>query len=789
MNQFNKFKDFVHGNLSNKNDKQILSSAILKEEKHVDNIKCILATADKKLSNSMFSSKGSEQERKTKKYPSSSLNKFFSEASETLSTSKTDSVLGRTLFTCSQLQNEFTRILSDHESFIENECLNRIELYLNEDLPAIHRSRKQLNKSHEELKIAKTKYESLVKTLINNPPGNSETQTKIDTLKKEMDYCEQKLEQCRDFHEILMFDFLSKELSISEIFFQYIKSLEIYHDQMLKQIRHYIPVLNGVLQNSTQKPVFGVPLADHLKASGRTISVVIEQCVEFLWPFVQEEGLFRISGSISKVKRMRNAFNAGRLDALDGLKNDAPAVVSTLKSYLRELPEPLLTFDSLQNWIEASKESDQNERLKAIWKVCNALPDANRENLCFLLKFLNELTKHCEKNKMSSQNLAIAIGPSLLWSRGDSFDLSMSNHLPALIETMITYCDYFFPDETFSYYQNFTKSMIDINSDAMNGSSPTNSNQSNNHVNNRKKTPAPKPPSSVSPIPSSESSTSVFSSTTASKLRSRISSFKFKPNTSANHKFNSDSIKNVSIDNEGFESNQRTESPPALIVYRNNLPEIHFRKSLTPDILGNKVRPKSVCERPSVPPPEIPPRPVLNSKCIPPNIDILEEKYSNLNHIDSESEENVNSVKDFSSNEETKNQYDLSNEISKSMIYPSLDEITDEINEDNLIEYESDSNTESLPSIHASNAPRKPPRANSHSSNSSSNLSLNEPFVPDSLAKSDKLYDDGDGKKIQESTLTVSSQQSSESNQSSSISNIVMNQQTNEQQLRKKTHL
>lgn len=52
---------------------------------------------------------------------------------------------------------------------------------------------------------------------------------------------------------------------------------------------------------------------------------------------------------------MRNAFNAGRLDALDGLKNDAPAVVSTLKSYLRELPEPLLTFDSLQNWIEASK--------------------------------------------------------------------------------------------------------------------------------------------------------------------------------------------------------------------------------------------------------------------------------------------------------------------------------------------------------------------------------------------------------------------------------------------------
>lgn len=44
-----------------------------------------------------------------------------------------------------------------------------------------------------------------------------------------------------------MFEFLSKELSISEIFFQYIKYLEIYHENMLQQIRHYIPALEGVL--------------------------------------------------------------------------------------------------------------------------------------------------------------------------------------------------------------------------------------------------------------------------------------------------------------------------------------------------------------------------------------------------------------------------------------------------------------------------------------------------------------------------------------------------------------
>ena len=101
--------------------------------------------------------------------------------------------------------------------------------------------------------------------------------------------------------------------------------------------------------------MFGCPLEEHLRSSGRKISVVIEKCVEYLWPFVKEEGLFRISGSVSKVKRMRNAFNAGRLEALTEMKNDAPAVVSTMKSYLRELPEPLLTFRLYPDWIEASK--------------------------------------------------------------------------------------------------------------------------------------------------------------------------------------------------------------------------------------------------------------------------------------------------------------------------------------------------------------------------------------------------------------------------------------------------
>lgn len=71
---------------------------------------------------------------------------------------------------------------------------------------------------------------------------------------------------------------------------------------------------------------------------------------------MDEEGLFRISGSVSKVKLIRNAFNAGQqlhLDSLD-LTRDVHAVASALKSYLRELPEPLLTFAHYKDWTEAA---------------------------------------------------------------------------------------------------------------------------------------------------------------------------------------------------------------------------------------------------------------------------------------------------------------------------------------------------------------------------------------------------------------------------------------------------
>lgn len=100
--------------------------------------------------------------------------------------------------------------------------------------------------------------------------------------------------------------------------------------------------------------MFGSPLEDHLRVTGREIALVIEACIGCLLHNLKEEGLFRIPGSSSKVRKLKNGFDAGIVN-LEEQVNDPHSVAGTLKSYLRELPEPLLTFSLYNRWIVAAK--------------------------------------------------------------------------------------------------------------------------------------------------------------------------------------------------------------------------------------------------------------------------------------------------------------------------------------------------------------------------------------------------------------------------------------------------
>ncbi|KAI9067142.1 RhoGAP-domain-containing protein [Trametes sanguinea] len=96
----------------------------------------------------------------------------------------------------------------------------------------------------------------------------------------------------------------------------------------------------------------------------RLLPALVVRCAQHILRWgVQEEGLFRVSGRSSHVAKLRAEFDVGSdydLTACEPGDLDPHAVASIFKTFLRELPEPLLT-SALMPYFEAAVKSDQDE--------------------------------------------------------------------------------------------------------------------------------------------------------------------------------------------------------------------------------------------------------------------------------------------------------------------------------------------------------------------------------------------------------------------------------------------
>lgn len=61
--------------------------------------------------------------------------------------------------------------------------------------------------------------------------------------------------------------------------------------------------------STNQKPVFGTSLIEYAELANRELSIVLEYCICMLNENLNEEGLFRVPGSTSKVKKLKSFFN------------------------------------------------------------------------------------------------------------------------------------------------------------------------------------------------------------------------------------------------------------------------------------------------------------------------------------------------------------------------------------------------------------------------------------------------------------------------------------------------
>ncbi|XP_023695583.1 rho GTPase-activating protein 1 [Paramormyrops kingsleyae] len=170
---------------------------------------------------------------------------------------------------------------------------------------------------------------------------------------------------------------------------------------------------------------FGVPLSllSERNADKEGIPLVMQETVAFLKECgLQIEGIFRRAANVTLVKSIQNRYNSGEVVDLHELADVHLAAV-ILKTFLRELPEPILTYQ-LYNDVVNFSNVENSSQASVICDLLKTLPKENYTALKFLIQFLVQVSAQSEVNKMNNMNLAVVFGPNLMWGRDAAMTLS-----------------------------------------------------------------------------------------------------------------------------------------------------------------------------------------------------------------------------------------------------------------------------------------------------------------------------------------------------------------------------
>uniref|UniRef100_A0A7N6BV54 Myosin IXB n=1 Tax=Anabas testudineus TaxID=64144 RepID=A0A7N6BV54_ANATE len=158
---------------------------------------------------------------------------------------------------------------------------------------------------------------------------------------------------------------------------------------------------------------FGVHVC-RLVSEKNPVPMVLEMMLEHVEIHgLYVEGIYRKSGSSNRMKELYQRLeNDPHLVCLE----DYPihTVTGLVKQWLRELPDPLMTFTRYNDFLHAVELPEKEEQLLAIYKVLEELPTANFNTLERLVFHLVRVYKEEAHNRMSPNSLAIVFAPCIL---------------------------------------------------------------------------------------------------------------------------------------------------------------------------------------------------------------------------------------------------------------------------------------------------------------------------------------------------------------------------------------
>ncbi|KAI6214951.1 hypothetical protein M3Y94_00328300 [Aphelenchoides besseyi] len=189
-------------------------------------------------------------------------------------------------------------------------------------------------------------------------------------------------------------------------------------DRLLRFLRSRT-TMNDLIERGIYKPepVFGSTLAAVCEHDGLPVPRFILEVTELIEKRgLSMDGIYRVSGNLSSIQKLRCNIDQDRYDAL-AKEDDVHVLTGALKLFLRELADPLFPSDLNKEFMSAMKEQTRI-RLKSYDDLLKRLPESNRATLAHLISHLRRISRHSSENRMQIHNLAIVFGPAFFHTEG-----------------------------------------------------------------------------------------------------------------------------------------------------------------------------------------------------------------------------------------------------------------------------------------------------------------------------------------------------------------------------------
>lgn len=197
--------------------------------------------------------------------------------------------------------------------------------------------------------------------------------------------------------------------------------------QPQENMQTYLDQMN--LQEEPAVRVFGQELLEVFKLShhqfkGIELPSICFRCFDFLdrKGAIYEEGIFRLSGSASAIRQLKQKFNVSLdIDLFETqLAPDVHTIAGLLKLYLRELPNSVFgreTYGELQLLITENSGTCPNSEIALMirdhLRTAKSVNPINYDFCVIIFGFLRSVIAQSAVNRMSLKNVCIVFVPTL----------------------------------------------------------------------------------------------------------------------------------------------------------------------------------------------------------------------------------------------------------------------------------------------------------------------------------------------------------------------------------------